>query len=307
MKCLDFGAKRTWHHDRSGHYLVLTAMLIAFGLAQAQPIQVPRYDDADDYLPNAQKRNKENARLFLRQQPTEEIFKVVSPRNVLVDVVANIPKDADVGVVIVLGGTGVLSIVNDQLDRSFSFQPRTRDFWWLNNMATFVVDAPSDRLGKAGIQDSSWRAGADHRTDMKAVLDEITKRFKGPIVLFGHSNGAHSLGNMAGIENASVKAYLFSSPAHFNNGSDALRQVSYKLPIIMVEHVKDACSVSPAKETQDFFTALKAEKKKLVWVEGGFDPISGPCGPFAQHSYFGVEKQTVDSMATEIRKIINQQ
>lgn len=288
----------------AGRRLFWPMVLVAHGLALAQPIQVPRYDDADEYLPSAQKRNKENARLFLQQQPGEELFKVASPRNVLVDVVANAPKDADFGVVILLGGSGVLSIVNERLDRSFSFQPRTRDYWWANKMATFIVDAPSDRLGKDGISDVSWRAGPEHRTDLKAVLDEVSKRFAGPLVVFGHSNGAHSLGNLAGLSIPNVKAYLFSSPAHFKAGSAALNQVQYKLPTLVFAHRKDACGSAPAREVEGFFAGLKADQKKLIWMEGGFDPISGACGPFAPHSYFGIEKQTIDAMASEIRKVV---
>ena len=37
------------------------------------------------------------------------------------------------------------------------------------------------------------------------------------------------------------------------------------------------------------------------WIEGGGDPIGGACGPLAVHSFFGVEKKTIDRMATGIR------
>lgn len=288
--------------------LTLVAICSLWGLATAsvaEPIQVPRYDDADEYLPIAEKRNKDGIRLLLKQQNGEEIFKVLSPRNVLVDVVANVPKDANAAVVILLGGTGVLSIVDGKLDRSFSFQPRTRDYWWAQKIATFVVDAPSDRLGKEGIQDAKWRAGADHRTDLQAVMAEISKRFTGPIVIYGHSNGAISLGNVASLDLKSVKAYLFSSPAHFKANTEILKEVEYKAPVLLFQHVKDACSVSSSKDTEPFFNALKATTKKLYWIEGGSDPISGACGPFAHHSYFGVENKTVDQMAAEVRKILN--
>jgi hypothetical protein len=269
--------------------------------AQAEPIQVPRYDDSDDYLPSAEKRNKNNIRLLLKQQEGEVIFKVASPRNVLIDVVAKVPADADAAVVMLLGGNGVLSIVDNRLDRSFSFQPRSRDYWWSQRFATFVVDAPSDRLGKDGIQDTKWRSGTEHRTDLQAVLDEIGKRFTGPIVIFGHSNGAISLGNLASLASPKVKLYLISSAAHFKPNTEIMREVEYKAPVVFFEHKKDACPESRSKEAEQFFNALKAPTKRFFWVDGGSDPISGPCGPFTHHSYFGIEKATIDRMAAEIR------
>ena len=288
--------------QRVGFALVASAaMWSVLSTALAEPIQVPRYDDADDYLPGAEKRNKDNIRLLLKQQDGEEVFKVATPRNVLVDVVAKVPKDADAAVVMLLGGNGVLSIVNDRLDRSFSFQPRSRDYWWTQKFATFVVDAPSDRLGKDGIQDAKWRAGPEHKTDLQAVLDEIGKRFAGPIVIYGHSNGAISLGNVASLASPRVKAYVFSSPAHFKPNTEILKEVEYKAPVLLFEHTKDACPEARSKEAEPFFNALKAQAKKLFWVDGGNEPSSGPCGPFAYHSYFGVEKATVDKMGAEIR------
>lgn len=281
--------------------LALTSFYSLCSIAQAELIQVTRYDDADDYLPSAEKRNKNNIRLLLKQQEGEEIFKVASPRNVMIDVVAKVPTDSDVAVVMLLGGNGVLSIVNNKLDRSFSFQSRTRDYWWSQKFATFVVDAPSDRLGKDGIQDAKWRSGTEHRTDLKAVLDEIGKRFTGPIVIFGHSNGAISLGNLASLANSNVKVYLISSAAHFKPNTEILREVEYKAPVVFFEHTKDTCPESRSKEAEQLFNALKAQTKRLFWVDGGSDPISGPCGPFTHHSYFGIEKATIDRMAAEIR------
>ena len=196
--------------SKRGTVMLYAAFLLLMSLASAasaaETIQVPRYDDADEYLPSAQAKNKDGIRLTLPQQPGEELFKVLTPRNVTVDVVANIPTDADAAIILLLGGTSVLSIVNDRLDRSFSFQPRSRDYWWANKFATFLIDAPSDRLGNNGIQNLRWRAGIEHKTDLKAVLDAISQRFPGPLIVQGHSNGAVSLASIASLNYPRVKA-----------------------------------------------------------------------------------------------------
>jgi len=49
---------------------------------------------------------------------------------------------------------------------------------------------------------------------------------------------------------------------------------------------------------------VKASAKQLLWIEGGIDPLSGACEPFAAHSFFGVEKLAVDTLATEWRKVM---
>lgn len=284
--------------------IAMVPALVTTSAHAVEPIQVQRYDDADDYLPNAIRKNRDNIRLVLKQQESESLFKVLTPRNVIVDVVEDIPKDAVAGVVVLFGGNGVLSIVDDKLDRSFSFQSRSRDYWWTNKFATFLVDAPSDRLGKDGIQDAFWRSGPEHKVDLQAVLEEISKHFTGPLVIYGHSNGAISLANVASLNLANVKIYVFSSPGHDKPGTSILQDVSYGAPVLLFQNSKDTCDSANSSYTERFLKTLKADSKKLVWIEGGNDPISGACGPFTYHSFFGHEKQTIDLMATEIRQTL---
>jgi len=102
-------------HSRQRVAPTVAAALCAIGLlAQAflpqpawaaDPVQVSRYDDADEYLPTAERKNRDGVRLFLRQQEGEQLFKVMTPRNVSVDVVARIPEGADVGVYALGEGT----------------------------------------------------------------------------------------------------------------------------------------------------------------------------------------------------------
>lgn len=295
------------YHKKRLFAVPLIAMLLlnlSVPARAVQPLEVQRYDDADDYLPLAEKKNKDGIRLLLRQQDGEELIKVLTPRNVVVDVIGNVPKDSVAAVVLLIGGTGVLSIVNEKLDRSFSLQPRSRDYWWTNNFATFLVDAPSDRLGKDGIQDSYWRSGPEHKTDLEAVLQAISKRFAGPLVIYGHSNGANSLANVASLKFPNVQAYIFSGPAHYQPGTALMTEVEYNAPVFIFQHSKDICSVSNGRLTESFFRKLKAIKKKLIWIDGGSDPISGACGPFGFHSFFGVEKKVIDQMASEVNSVL---
>lgn len=267
------------------------AALAALGARAAEPIQVPRYDDADEYLPSAQQRNKDGVRLLLKQQEGEELFKVLTPRSVLVNVVARVPSDATAAVVFLVGGTSVLSIVNDRLDRSFSFQPRSRDYWWAHQFATFLVDAPSDRLGRAGIEDAQWRAGPQHKADLQAVLERISIRFPGPLVIDGHSNGAVSLATVASLGLPNVRAYVLSSAAHSQRGANIVSGVEYKAPVIIMEHRKDTCPASANWRAESFSQSLKVASRQLIWIDGGSDPISGVCGPFVPAVFSGLRNR----------------
>lgn len=285
------------------HAAALLGLFIAVG-STAQPIKVDRYDDADEYLPTAEKRNKHNIRLFLRQQDSEQLFKVLTPRNVTVDVVAHVPTDAEYGVVFLLGGTGVLSIANEKLDRSFSFQTRTRDYWWQHKFATFVVDAPSDRLGKAGIEDAVWRAGKEHATDLQAVMDAIGQKFKGPLVIHGHSNGAISLANTARLKLPTIKGYIYSSAAHIQRGGDLIYEVEHPAPVLFVQHKNDTCRPSHFTSLPQLQEKVRASEKKTLVVEGGIEPMSGVCGPFAPHSFVGQEASTINEVAAQVKTMI---
>lgn len=285
--------------------IIFTTLLAISFQTFAQPIKVNRFDDADDFLPKAEQKNKNNIRLFLRQQDEEALFKVYSPRNVTVDVISNVPANAEYGVIFLLGGTSVLSIVNERLDRSFSFQSRSRDYWWKHKFATFLVDAPSDRLDKSGIGDTIWRAGKDHQADLQAVILEIERRFKMPLVIHGHSNGVISSANTAQLKIPSVKAFIYSGSAFMGRGADILSRVEHTIPVLIIHHRSDRCSVSPSNGVANFVERISAPEKVTLWVEGGVDAMSGDCGPFAPHSFIGREEATINLATEQIKQWLN--
>jgi len=290
-------------------FLVVTAACFVSASAVAQttmPIRVDRYDDADDYLPEMERKNTSGIRLFLRQQEGENLVKVLSPRNVTVDVIERIPESADFGVVFLLGGTSVLSIQNEKLDRSFSFHSRSRDYWWEQKAATFLVDAPSDRLDKAGIEDARWRSGRDHQVDLKAVLDSIALRFKGPLVVHGHSNGALSVANIAALNHPAVRAFVYSSGSHYKRPTTIIYDTAHQAPVIFVQHKNDTCRVSATEVFEQFTERVKAPSKTVLVVDGGVAAMSGACGGFAPHSFVGMEREVINQQIPLIRQALAQ-
>jgi predicted esterase len=271
-------------------------------LGQSTPTVVQRYDDADEFLPQAERRNSDGVRLYLRQQSGEETFDVLTPRNVLVKIVGRIPEGARKGVLLFTGGSGVLSIGGDnKLDRSFAFLNRTRDTWWDLGFATFVVDAPSDKLDKSGI-DSRFRAGSDYAKDLVAVIDAVKKRFSEPLFAVGISNGAISVANAASRATGALSGYVLISPAHYrNSGGELIAGAQYDKPVWIVASHNDECSVSPSREYEALARNISAPSVDFQWIDGGKRPISGPCGPFSAHSLFGIEGEAIRAIAARMK------
>jgi hypothetical protein len=278
--------------------------LFGFAVHAQDPVvkSVPRYDDADEYLPQAVKRNREGARLFLRQIPEEVTLTATSDRNVSIKIIARIPDDAKIGVILLVGGTSVLSIgPDDKLDRSFNYTSRSRDFWWSQGIATFLVDAPSDHLDKDGVS-PKFRATADFSTDMRAVIKLIAGKFDKPLHAIGHSNGAIAIAAVASLNEPAISSYVLVSPAYMAlGGGEKITQVKYGKPVLIVEHRQDTCTASPASSVDRLAKSISAPEVNVVWLEGGMVPISGPCGPFSYHSFFGTEQLAVEATARRLR------
>ena len=286
-------------------WIVSMVVLLGWQTAHAQEkniITVPRYDDADEFLPPAERRNNEGVRLVLAQQPGEETLTAISDRNVSIKIISMTPANVRGGVILFTGGNGVLSIDSgNRLDRSFSFLTRSRDNWWKNGLATFVVDAPSDKLDRNGMS-AAFRATTDFRSDLIAVLSVIKKTFDRPLFAVGISNGATAVANIASIRDESVAMYVLISPATTNNpGSELVSRVAYSRPVLIVGSKRDECRYSPPSTFDTLRDRISAPSTDLIWIEDGKAPIGGPCGPFGQHSYFGAESAAIAAIASRLK------
>jgi len=247
-----------------------------------------------DNLPKAEAANTTGQRLFLRQMATETAFDVPTPRDVVVKVIANQPATAKAGVVLLIGGTGVLSIGPDgRLDRSFNFASRSRDYWAEKGLATFLIDAPSDHLDRRGLTLTD-RLGDDHRDDLKAVIEAIRQRFGKPLSLVGFSNGTVSaVQAYTAIGGAGLKGVVLMSPV--TTGNKTVMEISsgtVATPVLAVTHEADSCKWSPPGGA-----ALKPPSFDRLSVSGGAPVIGGDCGPFSMHSYFGIEREVIHKIS----------
>ncbi|WP_143541600.1 hypothetical protein [Rhodoferax fermentans] len=281
------------------HFLGVLALTLLPVLTQAQSlITVPRYDDADEYLPEAEKKNVDGVRLFLKQQPGEETWTAISERRVSVKVIAHIPEAAKAGVIVFPGGSGQLSMTaDDRLDRSFNFSGRSRSYYWPLGLATFLVDAPSDHLDKTGMT-AKFRASPEFTTDMRAVISMIRQKFDKPLHAVGHSNGAIAVATVAAMQDLPISSYTLMGP---NYGStDTVANTSYTKPVFIVENTEDTCKLSSASGIDALSKSINAPSMKVSWINGGKNILGGPCGPFSRHSFIGVEDLAIQAVAASL-------
>jgi hypothetical protein len=285
--------------------VAVVAMSLFAALVGAQEqalITVSRYDDADEFLPPAEKRNVDGVKLVLKQQAGEETLTAISERNVSIKVISKIPDGAKAGVVLFVGGSSVLSIgPDDKLDRSFNFTSRSREFYWPLGYATFLVDAPSDHLGKEGLT-PQFRTTLDFAKDLKAVVALISKKFNMPLYAVGHSNGAVAVAALAAMPELPIRSYTLVSPAHTQwQGMELVGSTKYLRPVYIVENRKDECKYSSAGSIAGLANGISAPSVAVSWIEGGKNPIGGPCGPFGAHSFFGAEQLAVEAIVKNLK------
>lgn len=172
------------------------------------------------------------------------------------------------------------------------FLVRARTLFAQGGTASVLVDVPSD--WPFGMNEN-FRESEDHAADLDKVLDGLQARYPSvrEFVLVGAGMGSVSAihagarlqGRLAGIVLAGAYSYYLElSP-------EVLDQV--QVPVLVVQHREDGCPQSAfdraeALADQYHFT--------LAPMEGGLDPVSGPCDGGGPHGFFGVEAQVAEAI-----------
>ena len=82
-----------------------------------------------------------------------------------------------------------------------------------------------------------------------------------------------------------------TNPNKMGPGLSSFDFSTLKVPVLLVHHRDDACSVSPYSGAERL-----AKRFPLVTVHGGDAPQTGPCEPLAPHGYYGKEQAVVKAM-----------
>lgn len=221
----------------------------------------------------------------------------------------SIPKDLGAVAILFPGSGGLIQLRNENGKPRFNtgnFLVRSRAEFIKNKVAAAILDAPSDHQGGWGMSDE-FRLGADHLTDISAVVNGLKQRFPGvPLFLVGTSRGtisAGALGARLGVEVAGVvmtSSMFRPAPRNSKEPGPGLSKFDFAtihVPLLFVHHASDQCESTPYGDA-----ARLADKYPLISVIGGSPPQSGPCDAFSQHGFLGREAETVEQMANWMLK-----
>lgn len=205
-------------------------------------------------------------------------------------------------IVLLPGGDGVIGM-RDGTPQSANFLVRTRDDFAAAGYNVAILGRPSDRT----TQDAEWRMGADHLTDLRAIVEHLKKQSKAPVWLVGTSRGTYSaaaggIGLAPGLIAGIVLTSTITDTGRITSVPNmALGEI--RVPVLIVHHEKDACLSCPARLVAPMIDRLSnAPVKKLVMVNGGGGASGDPCEPMHYHGFIGMEKEAVKVVTDWIRK-----
>jgi len=220
---------------------------------------------------------------------------------------ASAPKNVHAIALLFPGGGGWIKIRTEKGQPRFeggNFLVRVRADFVKRGVVAAIVDAPSDQQSGEGMGDD-FRLGADHFTDISAVVGDLKKRFpEKPVFLIGTSRGTVSAAGLGARFGSEVAGVILTSSLFSRAGSSPSKQglsrfdfATVKVPLLFVHHVSDQCQFTQYGDAQRL-----SSQYPLISVMGGDAPKSGPCDPFAQHGFYGKESETVDEMVNWMLK-----
>jgi hypothetical protein len=176
-----------------------------------------------------------------------------------------------------------------------NFLPRSRREFIAEGVLPVILDNPSDHQSDAGISDD-FRASAEHTADLRAVITEVKRRYRGlPVFLVTTSRSTISAAHQARAIGGELSGAVLTSSLFWNRREPVLAAFDFstvKIPLLFVHHREDSCASTPYRDAERLGTSYP-----LISVKGGKPPETDPCDPLAPHGYFGKEAETVAAIA----------
>lgn len=239
----------------------------------------------------------------------EIAVKIPTRPGVTETVAVQIPDHVQAAAILFPGGDGLIGVsegAGRRIKREGNFLIRSRDKFYAAGIATISLDVPSDQSD--GIS-GGFRLGAEHAEDVAAVLAWVRAKTKVPVWLIGTSMGSISAANVAarlgnkidGLVVTSSVTVPFKRDPSAGSGVLSIDLDKITVPALVMDHVNDACQVSPPENAAVIAKQLtKSPRVAVKLIEGGNSPKSGPCEAFSYHGYLGVEDKAVAAIAAFI-------
>jgi predicted esterase len=208
------------------------------------------------------------------------------------------------GIALFPGSPGIMKITEEngqpRYGQSGNFVIRSRRQWLDEQTLVVAVDAPSDQWN---FFNHLFRATPRYGADVKALLDEVTRRYGIENWTFvGTSEGSVTAFHAARMNPGIAKHVILTSslflPSRNGPGLSTVDWDELRTPILWVHHADDACRYTPYGEARRL-----AEKthSPLVTVRGGGPYRGDPCEPFYPHGFVGLEREVVLAMRSWVK------
>ena len=202
-----------------------------------------------------------------------------------------------------------------------NFLVRVSDNFLSKGFNVAIIDAPSDKYEKFGMNEldnstgKNYRMGDEQIQDAEVIIDYIQKIKTLPIWVAGTSMGCFSATNIAinlgdkiqGVLLSSLvticddKRNLFNIREKYPNGVLDMELNKISSPTLLMVHKNDACIVAPPEKAQLIKKALTScSNVKLVEMTGGEQKGNKTCGATGYHGYYGIEEKAADEMVNFI-------
>jgi hypothetical protein len=164
----------------------------------------------------------------------------------------------------------------------------------LRGAKNFLIRARGIFADNETIAISTDSTGVKER--MEGILNDLQKRYPSiRVYIIGTSRSTISTMQLAEKLDGIVAGFVYTSSMSSIAGFDTRKLTSRQL---IVHHYHDGCHVTgygAAKGNHDQYGT------DFITMDGGIG-IGDPCDPFANHGYYGIEKETVDKIKEWIKK-----
>jgi hypothetical protein len=185
------------------------------------------------------------------------------------------------------------------MDNNFLF--RTLPLWQEQGFAVAVLSSPNG-MSLMGYRHTPAYAGA-----IGQAVDFVRSRENLPVWLVGASQGATAaVGAAARLGGKIAGIVVMSSIIGRSSAGETLFDSEpgrVTVPVLIVSNSRDTCPGSPPDDMPKIAEALtQAPRKEVLYLESAI--LKGPpCEAESPHSYFGVERETVEHVAQWIRAV----
>ncbi|WP_310646416.1 alpha/beta hydrolase [Limnohabitans sp.] len=211
------------------------------------------------------------------------------------------PRDGATATVLLFAGGGGGIGYRDGEPKSGNFLMRSRDEFAKAGFNVALMGNPSD----APKMTPAFRQSAEHLTDVRAVVQSLRERSQVPVWLVGTSQGTLSAA-AAGMDlGTSIAGVVLTSTVtghQFGGSVSELALDKLLVPVLVHQHAKDGCKITPPYLAERLMPKLTASPvKKYMEVDGGQNPTGPPCEAFHHHGYIGMESEAVAQISAWIK------